>query len=951
MNHSRRDDLFTAYSWGLPCLHILCKTESIVVNSKRDFWQRRSNAMTEKDDIFTRLPHDCADTTIGSRSSDSVLFYQGLRQDNNLIAPEEATEGFGITEIEIENGQRIRLMHIVQILPVVDSSFFLYLDAPGFLAMKHFNERSNLVVPDLETKLEGCNLFLTMEMLNSQISPITASSKFYSLFLRDTTFQSPQPAAVVGAYASSVSSPLAVLAGAYGVPLISPSSTSSQLEETASAPTFGRTIATNTGMAEATALYFKDMGVTYLGVLFVRDGYGTSFQKDLADAAARHGIKLHKMPYEENDIKSIQSALRQLKSCHARYIYAILPNGSFQNVLEEAYDAGLVGNDYAWYLPEIGVITEKGYSLDRRKQAKLVEAIHGAQTFGVRSRKDPAFEGALGSLQTDAEFQSNFLAAHPESQSYQGVDLSMKTPVISPFSYTAYDAVMALGIAACQADEYMPTSTDLFEQFKKTAFDGASGLVAFDLETGTRKFETLEYAFTNVFIDEALSDDDMVVFQSRTSTVVDFNANTIINEINPVIYNDGTSIRPIALPSVEEDLNLVPIGVFIVGWTMAGVIILTCLALVVWVIVNRNKKALCAAQPTFLYMLLAGTLLMASSIVPMTFQEPASQEGLNFACMATPWLFVLGFSTAFSAIFTKCSRISILVQRAMDLTRATVTPCDVLKPFLILTFTNITLLTAWTLKSPLVWTRISVDNFDTFGRIVETYGVCRARQADGETDLFIAFASSLVTLNFLVVVFTFYKASQTRQMPNQYSEMFYVSLCIAFMVEGFLLGVPILFLSGGDPTAYFLVRSMLVAVFCTAILGPIFAPKVWIQHQSVIQEASAVQEWSTFLSEMQSNQRNAQLRKQEKSRRSSFCSSRNGGGSQNGSVGATSLSSQNMRPAGIEQQEGSSDAFSSIIHRERPPSSGFYPSTVAQLRANILLKNGEERKQPIGSFS
>lgn len=53
-------------------------------------------------------------------------------------------------------GEWIRLMHIAQLLPVnPESSYSVYIDVPGFFALKHFNERSNLVVPNLDELLDG----------------------------------------------------------------------------------------------------------------------------------------------------------------------------------------------------------------------------------------------------------------------------------------------------------------------------------------------------------------------------------------------------------------------------------------------------------------------------------------------------------------------------------------------------------------------------------------------------------------------------------------------------------------------------------------------------------------------------------------------------------------------------------------------------------------------------
>jgi hypothetical protein len=162
---------------------------------------------------------------------------------------------------------------------------------------------------------------------------------------------------------------------------------------------------------------------------------------------------------------------------------------------------------------------------------------------------------------------------------------------------------------------------------------------------------------------------------------------------------------------------------------------------------------------------------MAASTIPMGFQEPAtSQRGLNIACMATPYLFIFGFSTAFSAIFTKAWRIRIVVQEAINMHHTTVSPSDVLLPFLMLMMTNVMLLAAWTVESPLVWTRVPVGTFDAFGRSVESVGQCIGREDEDGVDLTPLFASFLALINIIVLVVAFHQAYLTRRLPSQFNE-------------------------------------------------------------------------------------------------------------------------------------------------------------------------------------
>lgn len=93
-----------------------------------------------------------------------LRYYEHLRKRN---VPYKTSVGSQVVEVE-DGASVIRLVHLAQIMPLTDSNFFIYLDAPGLLALRHFNERSNAVVHNLSELLQGCNIILTMDMLDIQ---------------------------------------------------------------------------------------------------------------------------------------------------------------------------------------------------------------------------------------------------------------------------------------------------------------------------------------------------------------------------------------------------------------------------------------------------------------------------------------------------------------------------------------------------------------------------------------------------------------------------------------------------------------------------------------------------------------------------------------------------------------------------------------------------------------
>ena len=74
----------------------------------------------------------------------------------------------------------------------------------------------------------------------------------------------------------------------------------------------------------------------------------------------------------------------------------------------------------------------------------------------------------------------------------------------------------------------------------------------------------------------------------------------------------------------------------------------------------RKKSVIRMAQPPFLAMICAGTMLMAAAIIPISMDEgvAASQSALDASCSMTHWFFSFGFTITFAALFSKLWRVN-----------------------------------------------------------------------------------------------------------------------------------------------------------------------------------------------------------------------------------------------------------------------------------------------------
>jgi len=280
----------------------------------------------------------------------------------------------------------------------------------------------------------------------------------------------------------------------------------------------------------------------------------------------------------------------------------------------------------------------------------------------------------LGENERDrAYLDTHFLMDYPDGKS---VDHSMitdqeaflKTPgFVGPF---LYDAVASLGLASCrlvetsesndnfsgEEQEYF-TGEKLFEALVNTKFDGVSGPVRFDPDTGTRDPQSALFLLTNFVGDEDASSQGNVQFKGVTTDLFRSGQWDTIAirstefDFATYIFNDGTSDVPSDLPVLEENSNYLDDSMMAVGLTLCGVIIALALMFSYWTYRNSEKQVVRSSQPIFLHIISLGTLLMGLSIIPLTIDLGVTdQKGADAACMSLPWLLVSGFSLTFSAL-------------------------------------------------------------------------------------------------------------------------------------------------------------------------------------------------------------------------------------------------------------------------------------------------------------
>ena len=227
------------------------------------------------------------------------------------------------------------------------------------MAAYHFNNRIESVVPNLRHMLinnetgDECNVRLTLDVYDTARDPAVAT-RLLSEEVQKRVLPY-QTSAVMGAARSAESLPLAILNTIRLIPQVSYTSTSTSLNNRDTYAMFGRTIPSNDGDAHAALEYFSGVGVTHLGIAYVRDEYGTAYRTSLEKAAAKYGIQTYAAAIvwdqDIDDVRlreTVQESIQKMQASGYRYFVGIIFNSVLQILVEEATSAGIMGPGFFW---------------------------------------------------------------------------------------------------------------------------------------------------------------------------------------------------------------------------------------------------------------------------------------------------------------------------------------------------------------------------------------------------------------------------------------------------------------------------------------------------------------------------------------------------------------------------------------------------------------------------
>jgi len=653
-------------------------------------------------------------------------------------------------------------------------------------------------------------------------------------YLKDTN---GIPDLIIGPQRSASTIPLSFVTTTDNVPLIGYAATGHALDGKLQHPYYFRTIPSDASVSERLAKLFLRFGWTRVAMIYVEDEYGRNYKDGLFQHCENLGIDLSIFPFSHGDSVSIIDALSRVKESKLNVIMAVVFESDAKLFVTEAARLGLAGRNKAWVLSDAfgGVHTlDALVSADRT----LAEALNGTlQIRAIPGEGDPSileyakkfFENSSlhervarslpgGVNSTDyllANGTASFVPITVNSSFFEGYQLDY-------FGSFVFDAVLAAAYAleASCAEFLQRGRIALINELetKTFGFEGISGTVAFDEETGSRDSDTVRIvALNHVFVDDGAGQLKTVQWvgaeYSSAEGAWKLNDGLVFppgDAVQIPLYTDKPEIEEIS-PSKEAQLAM---------FVLTTLNIVFILLLICWTLWNRNVPVVKASQPLYLVCVSTGLILSCSSMYFLGWDGLSfSLEKLSSFCNAFAWFLSLGLTLSTMGFISKLWKIIYVFGHAerMDGPRKSYwfIPLVVLGAL----FFNILILSLWLVYNPLVFVRREIE-FDSFGQV--TVIDSRCRQID--TSAFLIILILFHVSQYLAGMILTYKA---RQIPDDFQENKWVTIAFVIQLQLVILATPVLLaVQFQAPTTSYAVLGILIFLVNASIASLLFGPKI-----------------------------------------------------------------------------------------------------------------------------
>uniref|UniRef100_A0A7S4MMH0 G-protein coupled receptors family 3 profile domain-containing protein n=1 Tax=Vannella robusta TaxID=1487602 RepID=A0A7S4MMH0_9EUKA len=649
---------------------------------------------------------------------------------------------------------------------------------------------------------------------------------------------------VGGNFFADVSTFTATVGGVFDIAQLSASASSPILADDLSYPLFSRLAPSSAGQGAVireTILYYGKMqtfGWDKVAVISTSSVYGISLSNEfIANIGEEIEISTYQQFVFEGELTgaltSIEVELEEIKNSGARIIVAFII-GNYENLIVEADQKGLVGENYVWFVSD----AISGTFFTNETVIELSRGLLG--TFQYIPQDTPQYAG----------FIDLWNSADPEIFHDAGT-------VLSPFYFLTYDYVLTAAKAFDEADKLglldsgeRVSGAVWTDMIREMQFNGTSGPVAFD-SIGDRIApfsisyyvpETGQYELAAIYDEttgfELLKD---IVWFSNTTEIPDLDIRDPFHywschdgkkKYDPTGKSvhlhtpDGSNIDDIDfdyhcdhfidcenMSDEHEDCSADFVTLFIVFGVVTGVLVLIAIFLMFFVIIFGlflEYRRLRVASPAFLVLLLISIIVGYCSVYAW-FGKPHP-----VACGFQPWLLGLPAISMISALCAKSFRIWRIFKKASLKQR--ISDLELLGLWALLMLPAVLIVTIWTIVST---PTAEMKDFD------DEHYVCTTGGFTGEPGGYVFF-SILVAYGALVLLFGIFLSIVTRNVPSMFNESKLLAISIYNLIFLSVVIIPVfLVVNPFNPFAAWILRTVAILYAFTATMVLQFGPPLF----------------------------------------------------------------------------------------------------------------------------
>jgi hypothetical protein len=419
--------------------------------------------------------------------------------------------------------------------------------------------------------------------------------------------------------------------------------------------------------------------------------------------------------FVNRDKSNIKEAISTLKGFRITTIFAIFDtdfdNTMYNAVLEEAYKQDVSGSSgYIWFFPHNVIL---GAPPRVVVGSPLYCAYRGAGVVGIgngysQSGANPQYNKLIDGMLKLKESPESInimesILPNPLKDKNSNAtnellheDSFLNRSTVEAVSQFLYEATILMGLAACNAtrDDFFLGGDEFYNRIVNiNLYPSISGHVNLNNITGSRLPDSVDYPILNIMDnDDGSSLIDCRVHTASNNAPAEFlfevRTTTVLTEkgwINEkgFIYNDGTTTRPeeVWLYDVKiKYANNIFLAIASIFCTLSITVAVVC---AVWTWKNKKTRIIQASQPFFLLLICAGTIIVATAIIPQIFvnidHRNDQRNGCSVACASNLWLLSIGFAIISSAFYSKMHRINKIMDSAQACRRIKVTVRDSIK--------------------------------------------------------------------------------------------------------------------------------------------------------------------------------------------------------------------------------------------------------------------------------